>query len=181
MVRGIQRHERFQNACGRELRKVGDFQNNIKVSRAMVAELARITAGVDPLTPVYVFKELTVNRVKEQSRRADLVFYVPGSSLIYVEYKTIETGVEKTHEAQLRETQNNIVRNLSYRLSFLPSRAKSDSHLRVTTVLVSRHFNTYKRQDDRAVSYPQTDQVRDTARPSDMVSILSSMGRLLRP
>lgn len=146
-----------------------------------MAELARITEGIDPLTPVYVFKELTVNRVKEQSRRADLVFYVPGSSLIYVEYKTIETRVKKTHDAQLRETQNNIVRNLSYRLSFMSPKAMSNNHLRVTTVLVSRYFNASTRQDDRVVSYPQTDQVRDTEKPSDMVSILSSMGRLLRP
>ena len=144
-----------------------------------MTELARITAGVEPLTPVRVFKEITVNRVKERSRRADLVFYVPGSSLIYVEYKTIETGAEKTHEAQLRETQNNLVRNLSYRLSFMPPEAKSDNHLRVTTVLVSRHFNTSRRQDDRAVCYSKMDHVRDTARPGDMVSILSSMGRLL--
>ena len=76
MVRGIQRHDRFQNACGREFKRVGDFRGNIKVSRAMVAELARITSGVDdPFTPVYVFKEVAANRVKEQSRRADLTHH----------------------------------------------------------------------------------------------------------
>ena len=145
----------------------------------MVATLSRLTAGVDPLTPIHVFKEITVNRVKERSRRADLVFYVPGSSIIYVEYKTIESGAEKYHEVQLRDTQNNIVRNLSYRLSFMPPESKSDNHLQVTTVLVTRRFCTDKRWDDRVVCYPKTDQVRDTAKPGDMVSILSSMGKLL--
>lgn len=183
MVRGIQRHERFQIACGREFSKVGDFQSsNKKVSKAMVTELARLTAGIDPFTPVYVFKELAVNRVTKQSRRADLVFYVPGSFIIYVEYKTTEVQQKCSHETQLRETQENIIRNLSFRLSLIPPEAKSNNYLQVVTILVLRRFKSFKKQDDLILCYPkQTNRVRDTVKCDDMISLLGHMGTRISP
>jgi hypothetical protein len=179
MVRGIQRHERFQNACGKYYSTVKAIRTCKTVSAALSKELISITLGAADETPVYVFKEVVLNRVREQSRRADLVFYVPGWAIVYVEYKTVESGPGSAHGRQLKETLSNLLRNLSYRLSFLEDGKKSDSPITVVSLLVTRRFDV--RQPDVIERYSVVSPlgVRDTIRPCDMVSILGCMGRRL--
>lgn len=180
MVRGIQRHERFQNACGQRLKTVGDIRTvGWKVSRALAEEMIELTLGADDDTPVYVFKEVVLNRVREQSRRADLVFYIPGKAIIYVEYKTVEKGLGGYHQAQLQTTQNNLLRNLSYRQSFFEERTKSKAPFTLASLLVTRRFDVKQPDTVERFAVLSPKGVRDTINHRDMVSILSRMGRRL--
>lgn len=179
MLRGIQRHERLQNACGRYISTVKDIRTCKKVSVALTKEMTELTLGAPDKTPVYVFKELVLNRVRKQSRRADLVFYVPGVSIIYVEYKTIEKGPGYNHDIQLEETRNNLIRNLLHKLSCLDESRKTTAPIPIASLLLTRRFDV--KQCDSIVrhSVVASDGVCDTVSPNDMLSILRSMGRLL--
>lgn len=180
MIRGIQRHDRLQRSCGKQIRTVKDFRNSLAMFRVLYSELAELFGGVDPDTRVYVFKEVSVDRVKQQSRRADLVFYVPRVGVVYVEYKTVESASDKSHDTQLRETHNNLVRNLSYKLSYIRPEDKTESMpLEVTTMLFTKHFGGVNHKMDSVYKYPEVAHVCDTIKAGIMVSILGGMGRLM--
>ena len=178
MVRGIQRHERFQNACGRRLRTVGDVRADKRVSTVLTSELSRLFAEMPSGAPVYVFKEVVVNRVRKQSRRADLVFYVPSCAIVYVEYKTVEGGSRSSHELQLKETLSNLLKNLACRLSFVNGALKTGVPILVSALLVTRRFDAVGGADTLC-RYSETspEGVCDTKNPDDMTAILGHMGR----
>ena len=180
IVRGIQRHERFQNACGRWFSTVRSFRDGNNVSKALSRELEWLTKDAHADTPVYVFKEVVLNRVKGQSRRADLVFYVPGCVIAYVEYKTVESSSgSRCHTLQLKETLENLIKNLAYKLSCLEDSQKVDTPMTIVALMLTRRFDI--RQPDTLMRYstiaPQG--IRDTVKPGRMASILGNMGTRL--
>ena len=188
MHRGIIRHEKLQLALGRNIKRVSDFSKTIsRGSDELNKVMMSITSGSDPNAPVYVFKEVTLNRIVKRSRRADIVFYIPTVALVYVEYKTVETehpvkNAVSTHEVQLRETHNNLISNLTYKLSIPPFSPNHDKMLPVTTVLLRRRFWNKRAQDDDVFIYsPKVSRgVKERRDKMVMVSILSKMGRLFK-
>ena len=184
-VRGIQRHNLFQLCLGKAFQTVADFSKN-KVrglSREFVSTLKSLTAGCHPTTPVYVFKEVAVNRLTKQSRRADAIIYIPKCRIIYIEYKTIEQdGVvgdnPNVHKTQLNETLENIIINISYHMS--KEEETVDGLLPITPLLVSRRFWRNKTKDDVITRVSHDNMcVREPVNPARMTKILSSMGRPL--
>lgn len=167
-----------------------DFKktNVVGISERLGQTLHDLTVECDPNKPVYSFKEVVVNRLQNNSRRADVVLYIPGERIIYIEYKTIETeGVQgnciSAHGAQLKETHDNLVANLTYRLSVGSEFGTGDGCvIPVTTLLVSRRFWTKKLKDDVVTVYKadigSARAVREPGQPSRMVHFLSSMGKM---
>ena len=188
MVRGLVRHETLQIALCKAIRRVGDLKDGIQRGSNKVCEALReITAGCDPSTPVFVFKEVAVNRLKAQSRRADLVFYIPKVRLVTVEYKTVEdsriTG-ESTdlHERQLRETHQNLITNLTYKTSLPPFGTCEGKLLKVTTLLLTRRFWSGKKCDDVVVQYtsPTNTGIKERTDHTFLVNVLGRLGRCAR-
>ena len=185
MSRGIKRHQRFQTSIGKSIKFVRDL--NIRpspISNNLKEKLINLCYGCSEDTPVHIFSEVAVNRLQKQSRRADIVLYIPGVRLIYIEYKTIEKkgcmGLnEKVHKKQLAETYDNILANMTCAVSLCGSELK-DTPLDVSVLLVSRRFWTGNRKDEVVVEY-NPDEPRCLKEPSDpavLKNMLSKLGRL---
>lgn len=181
------RHERFQRAMGAAYKTVGDFQHPaLGVSEELRKVLHPLAKQADTTTPVYVFKEVALNRLQKQSRRADIVIYIPGVHIVYIEYKTIETpGISGSstdvHRSQLRDTHNNLLASLTYHCSLLGSDVNSRV-IPVTVFLVSRRFWTQKVKDDVVLEYKSPNAhtgVREPNNTDQFVRLFSQIGRRL--
>lgn len=188
MHRGIIRHEKLQLAFGRNVKRVADLTREFpQGSHELCQVLSNMAVGCCQNTPVYVFKEVSLNRVLKRSRRADLVFYVPRKFLLYVEYKTIETSTDTptnttAHEVQLRETHNNLITNLTYKLSMPPLSPVCTDVLPVYTLLLTRRFYRRKSHGDVAVPFcPKvTRGIHEPRDPNVLIRILAGMGRYFK-
>ena len=187
MKRGIFRHEGFQRSMGRTFKSVGDIRRKSKVSTALVSILREIISPVcKDDTKVYCFKEVCLNRLSNQSRRADLILYIPRERLIYLEYKTTEADKAPSNQiytTQLSETFNNLLNCLNYRLSNYPKHYFSDSPIPITSILLTRHFIARRKKnmnDSVALYHPKgAKMMRETLDEKLMISALSMMGVLL--
>ncbi len=163
MVRGCVRHMRFQSSLRmlttvgvlREGKKIKGRGNNI--SKPLREKLVDLTRDCDPSTDLHVYTEVVANRSQRQSRRADAVIYVPGSCLVYIEYKTIEahgvTGDDpNVHLRQLTETYGNLLANISCQMSLRFTRDEPHRFIPMHTLLVSKRMWTEKSYSDEVVT-----------------------------
>lgn len=167
----------------RNIKSVGDLNKPFPQGSCELRKILReMTVDCDASTPVFVFKEVRLDRMVGRSRRADLVFYVPFTFVLYVEYKTKESKrvtpfTTAAHESQLRDTHNNLVSHLTYQMSLHPGREMRDAILPIYTLLLTRRFWDNKSCGDVAVPYcPLVRRgVKEPTDPNVLKHILCSM------
>ncbi|KAK3705754.1 hypothetical protein RRG08_061496 [Elysia crispata] len=186
MHRGSIRHGVLQLALGKNVKTVADFWRSFpKCSYKLNEAMQNLLTGATPGHRVYVFKEVALNRIVKQSRRADIVFYIPTVAIIYVEYKTVESNkalVQSAgkYETQLRETYDNLVANLSYKMSLPSPGPFREVLLKVYTVLLTRRYSNRRitEEDVRVHRQLSNTGIREKSNPSFMINLLSGFGRL---
>ena len=190
MIRGIYRHEGFQKSFGKWIKTLGDIRTTIKVSGPLMKTLESIIPQecLDSKR-VYSFKEVVLNRLANQSRRADLVLYVPGVRIIVIEYKTTESDSNpintSAHRSQLKDTYDNLVNCVNFRISMLDSFMEfKDSNIPITSLLLTRRFLGRRiKTEDVVLSYeppnPVTKAFKEPVDERVMLNILNNMGQML--
>lgn len=191
MVRGCMRHTRFQRAVHKQLQTVGSLysppiEGRGRLSIVFTKKLKEILINVSHETPIYTFIEVKVDRSISNSRRADIVLYIPKSCVICIEFKTIEQkGVLgnnlRIHYKQLKETYDNLVAQLSCHLSqknygLVNTPLTAPKLIPAYMLLVSRRFWTGKFLDDYVLQYE--DNIRSIQEPSDpqyLITLLKSL------
>ena len=191
MMRGCVRHMRFQASLRmltmvgvlREGKKIKGRGNNI--SKPVRDKLVELTRDCDPSTNLHVYTEVVANRSQRQSRRADAVIYVPGSCLVYIEYKTIEahgvTGDDpNVHRKQLTETFSNLLANISCQMSLRFARDQPHRTIPMHALLVSKRVWT-GRADEVVTQINDMGAVRRVREPLDDPDMMRSVLMELTP
>ena len=86
---------------------------------------------------VHVYKEVVLDRVKSNSRRADAIVYAPGKCVVYIEMKTTEADGRRCHAVQLKDTHSNLLATLAHHNSLHKSKGQE---ITVATLLVTIRF-----------------------------------------
>ena len=181
------RHSRFQLSLRRQLTTVGGLytarvEGRGKLSVPLRDKLRAVTRGVPHNTPIHSFVEVCADRNAGQSRRADAILYIPTVCLVYIEFKTIEqkgvTGSDPSvHHGQLIETYDNIMANLTCKVSQLPQDGEPLRMIPVYMLLVSRRYWTGRFLDDEVKEYHHQ-SLRHVREPKDPVVLVRMLRKM---
>lgn len=157
------------------------------LKRAMLTFLDKLAVKPSDSTPMYVFKEVDLPQIAFNSRRADVIIYVPGTVVFLIEYKTIESKRSQQqmvmpHLEQLHDTYRNLINCVSLKQTLLPSTVEfREEPMPVVSLLYTRHFAGAHRIIDAKVHYYSPDErntlmLRDTVNQQTMIDIFLEMG-----